>query len=79
MKLKKPKEFTIDRSKWVQGGHKFKSILGASKLLNNHGNMCCLGFYSKACGVPDKELENPVVACSIRCSGTIHDQRGRHL
>ena len=58
MRLRKPKKLTIDRSKWVQGGREFRSILGAPKLLNSHGNMCCLGFYSKACGVPDEELEN---------------------
>ena len=56
MRLKKPEVFTIDRSKWVQGGSEFRNILGAPKLLNEEGNMCCLGFYSKACGVPDKEL-----------------------
>ena len=58
MRLRKPKEFTINRSKWVQGGGRDNiSILGFSELLNKKGNMCCLGFYSEACGVPRKELK----------------------
>ena len=57
MKLKKPKEFTIDRSKWVQGGYENNGeLLGFSELLNDEGNMCCLGFYSKACGVHEDGL-----------------------
>ena len=32
--------------------HKF----GSSYLENSYGNMCCLGFYSKACGVEDIQI-----------------------
>lgn len=38
-------EFSIDRAKW-----------GSGALLRD-GRMCCLGFMSKACGVPDDMLE----------------------
>ena len=34
-------EQTIDRSRWVFGN--YKSILGISTMLNEEGNMCCLG------------------------------------
>lgn len=63
MRLRKPKEFTIDRSKWVQG--KNRNILGCSALLNDLGNMCCLGFYSEACGVPREELKDRPAPASI--------------
>lgn len=33
------KSFVIDRAKW-----------GKEALLNSDGSMCCLGFYSEACG-----------------------------
>lgn len=43
----------IDRSKWACGGRG-----GVSALLNDVGNMCCLGFYAKACGVNEVNLQN---------------------
>lgn len=39
-------ELVIDRAKWGKGA-----------LLNSEGKMCCLGFLSKACGVPDEEIK----------------------
>lgn len=51
--IKDIKSFTIDREKWVRG-----NIGGDSKLLNEQGNMCCLGQYLKACGFDDEELKN---------------------
>lgn len=36
--------FDIDRRYWSRGA-------GGSSLLNDEGEMCCLGFYSLACGV----------------------------
>ncbi len=56
MKLKKPEVFTIDRSKWVHGGGKNTLKLGSTSLLNERDRMCCLGFYSEACGVPRDNL-----------------------
>lgn len=56
MKIKTIKDirsFTIDRSKWVRG-----DIGGDSALLNGQGNMCCLGHYSKACGISDNNLQD---------------------
>ncbi len=45
------KQLTIDESKWVRG-----NVGGESALLNEAGNMCCLGFLSKSCGVPTEAL-----------------------
>lgn len=42
---------TVKRSKWVRGGR-----FGRSLLLNEDGNMCCLGFLGEACGVPTDQL-----------------------
>lgn len=36
---KKLREFVIDRAKWARGG-----MGGRARLLNDEGNMCCLGF-----------------------------------
>lgn len=49
--IKDIKSFTIDRSKWVRGGKG-----GEACMLNKQGNMCCLGFYAKACGLTDDQL-----------------------
>ncbi len=56
MSLKKPEVLTINRGKWVQGGERVGEILGSPELLNDEGNMCCLGFYAKQCGVPEDKL-----------------------
>ncbi len=45
------KTLVIDRKRWARGGNG-----GASALLNNEGNMCCLGFLGKACGAPANRL-----------------------
>jgi hypothetical protein len=51
--IKDVKEFTIKRSKWARGG-----INGKSALLNNQGNMCCLGHYAKACGFSNNDIDS---------------------
>lgn len=38
-------KFTIERKLWWRGNGSKES-----KLLRDDGNMCCLGFYLKACG-----------------------------
>ncbi len=70
MKLKKPEVFTINRSKWVHGGERIKDILGTSELLNDCGNMCCLGFYAKACGVPEDKLSGIATPEQVRAGTT---------
>ncbi len=57
MRIRKtpPKEFEVDRSKWVHG-RKNTETLGATSLLNENGNMCCLGFYAKACGATKESI-----------------------
>lgn len=45
-------DLTIVRSKWLHGG------IGDSMLLDNAGNMCCLGFYSLACGHSKEDIQN---------------------
>jgi hypothetical protein len=50
--IKDIKSFTIDRSRWVRG-----DIGGESLLLNRQNNMCCLGHYSKACGISESDLK----------------------
>lgn len=51
-KLTDVKEFTVQRSKWLRGN------MNISRLLNNKGKMCCLGFYSKACGIQNEDIKN---------------------
>jgi len=56
------KTLTIDRSKWRTGGDDFiepQKDLGRTMLLNDKGQMCCLGFYSKQLGgLSDDEILN---------------------
>lgn len=49
---------TIDRSKWRVGGsgRELCSLKGYTKLLNEKGMMCCLGFDSLACGFTANEI-----------------------
>lgn len=61
-KLRKPKTFTIDRSKWVRGGEN-----GASRLLNYAYFMCCMGFYARACGVPTTDLLGRSYPDEVEC------------
>jgi hypothetical protein len=39
------KQLVIDRSQWRTGGRKYDVSHGKTLLLNEQGNMCCLGFY----------------------------------
>lgn len=52
-------KFQIDRSKWLNGELVNRHIEALKKapnsmLLDKEGRMCCLGFYSLACGIPAK-------------------------
>ena len=53
MKPKSPiTKLTIDRKRWLRG-------TGSGLLLDRSNNkMCCLGFYSIACGLPKKLITN---------------------
>jgi len=45
-------EFTVKRSEWLRGGLDLKK----SKLMNDMGERCCLGFLGQACGINDKNM-----------------------
>jgi hypothetical protein len=49
--MAKAKTLIIDRSKWLRGKPE------DSRLRNRDGEMCCLGFFGLACGIPIAELE----------------------
>ncbi len=51
-----PKQFTIKRSKWVRGDRNL-NVMGSSRLFNQYGNKCCLGFFSLACGATENEID----------------------
>jgi hypothetical protein len=51
---------TVDRKTWVRGNKG-----GISALLNEEGNMCCLGFLGETCGVPRKLLLRTAVPDSL--------------
>ena len=44
-------EFTIEEDRWSYVDNNFKRPNGDPRLLNDKGAMCCLGFYSRACGI----------------------------
>jgi hypothetical protein len=47
-------ELIIDRSKWLRGEGFYESYL----LRPRDGKMCCLGFYSLACGLKEEQIRN---------------------
>ena len=53
-------KLTIDRSKWRFGGVFWSADhikkIGITRLLNDQGNMCCLGFLSLACGYKEEDI-----------------------
>ena len=46
--------FTVKRSKWVRGSKEAK--YGRVGLLNENGNMCCLGFVCKKLGASNDDI-----------------------
>lgn len=52
------KVLVIERSKWRRGGPDGGD--GVTRLLNDRGLMCCLGFDALACGVPKAVILNMI-------------------
>ena len=50
-----PKEFTIDRYKWMTD-YTNERLGDDSELLHATGRMCCLGFYALACGLNKDDI-----------------------
>jgi hypothetical protein len=64
----------IDRALWMRGSP------DNSRLLNDEGKMCCLGFLGRACGFTEEELgyavspsELPSVDDSLKGPGRVDD------
>lgn len=55
------KSFTIDRARW-----------GKRRLRNDDGTMCCLGFFSEACGVPPSAMGKACLPRSLERSQRRH-------
>lgn len=51
--LRKPKKFTVERSRWLRGEGPMMSYL----LRRGDQKMCCVGFYALACGVGEVDIE----------------------
>ena len=50
--------FAVDRSRWRCGDLSERSHgIGETKLLNEHGYRCCLGFVGHQLGCPDDKME----------------------
>ena len=47
------RKLVIKRSKWIRGG-----CDGISRLQNEYGNRCCLGFYGCQLGIRSNRLKN---------------------
>ena len=59
-------EFTIEEDRWAYVDCKNQYPNGDSMLLNSGGAMCCLGFYSRACGISPIHLFEKISPYSIR-------------
>jgi hypothetical protein len=58
------KVLTIVRSKWRRGGNN-NTHLGVTRLLNDRGRMCCLGFDAIACGLSPAIIKGLGEPCEI--------------
>lgn len=56
-------KFTVNRVKWQRG------VIGAGSLLNDSGNMCCLGFVCRAVGMAPRSILNVGMPDDITTSG----------
>jgi hypothetical protein len=54
-----PREFVVQRSKWLRG------LPLNGTLLNANGGRCCLGFVASQCGVSDEALLNHTVPYAL--------------
>ncbi len=53
-------KFTVKRDEWFRG--KGATL---SKLLNNDGYKCCLGFYSLACGLKEEDIQDKIAPMDL--------------
>lgn len=58
-------KFTIQRSKWFRGQAKLASYLRVDHAGPTNGHMCCLGFYSVACGLDSTQITGVAVTRHI--------------
>lgn len=55
--MKTKMSFQINRKRWVRGcGIEVMDKYGSTSLLNENGNMCCLGFLAKKCGLKNEDI-----------------------
>lgn len=67
------KQFTIIEEKWVRG-EELHNKKGYSALLNNQGNMCCLGFLCRAKGISKKRIDGYGMPADV-----LHESRSASL
>lgn len=58
--MKKIRKLVIDCSRWIRGRKG-----GESKLLNENGNMCCLGFECLARGLTENDIRDRTRPCRV--------------
>lgn len=58
-------EFTVDRTYWYRGNGNTNSRL----LRKEDGDMCCLGFYSLACGLSKTKILDKSFPSSVKYNG----------
>jgi len=61
-----PKKVVIDRSKWLNAYTRY--TLGPSQMLDQKGNMCCLGFVCAAENVHPKNMLAKLTPRFVTCS-----------
>ncbi len=69
-KIKPLFTFTVDRSKWRSGhveasDYNQASGYGKTRLLNDEGYQCCLGFACSALKIPKRELFDVTFPCIV--------------
>ena len=56
-------KFTINRKTWLRGNP------NTSVMRNQHGSMCCLGHFARACGIPATTLVDKTTPGLMRIWG----------
>ena len=74
------KQLIIDRSKWRTGGSAYDETHGYTQLLNEKGNMCCLGFYClQIGGIHKKDIYENAQPDELNSAAIIHNDEMLHL
>ncbi len=74
--MSEQKILTIERAKWRRGGNSHDMVVkfGGTRLLNDAGFMCCLGFDALACGLTRDQIAGKIFPSSLASRGLVDSE-----